>query len=762
MKIRRTYFILCIAILSFGRYCSLYSQSWVSNGPYYKVINAITHSPIHPDILYSGAFGSGVFKTTDGGASWKNQDNGMTNKYVRSILAVSDDTVYVGTNDGIFKTTDGGSLWTNSLSTPKSVRSIAYDQKTGSVYAATYGTGLYKSTNQGTSWSPINIHDGTVNRTLSRLWSVVVFGRDSLYVGGSISDVSIGGALFESFNGGTTWYQVQWKAGGAIRSSVKSIAINPNNPASKLIIGTASLGVYESTNGGGKWTVINAGTTPNPLFDKKINVVSYTNGFRYAGTDSAGKLFYQSLADVSNGWLSGTGLPGTQAVITSIDNNPTNRNIVFLGTEGQGVYKSIDSGSTWQSSGNEMLGTAARTVEINGNGNIILGAGFGDGIWISNDQAASWTRADTLTTSSSVTAIGITNVNTTVYAAIYGSGVHKSLDGGNIWHQTDTAALNPYTRSLIVHPSNSNIVYAGTGNGVFKTTNGGTSWFSSSNGMPPTTSIRSMAINLIDPNVIYAGTDSVYMYKTTDAGAHWNQISYANGFYIQDQFIRTITVNPLHSNVVYAGVDSGRIYKSTDSGTSWNLLVQLPITHSIRKVIIHPYFNKILLAGTFGDGIFASTDGGMNWSSFNTGLNDLEIYAVASDESDPMNLYACTASHGVFHTTVKATDSTLSVDPYFPIVQEFELHQNFPNPFNPSTTLSYFLPKRASVNLSIYNILGQEVAEVFEGVQGSGYYSTTWNAQNMTSGVFFSIIRISDSETGKLLFRAAKKLMLLK
>jgi photosystem II stability/assembly factor-like uncharacterized protein len=658
LKNYRVYIILTLNfILMFS---GLNGQTWIGNGPFTKNIKAIAHSPNNQNILYAGAFGWGVFKSIDGGITWLNYKTGLTNTHVRSILVLSDTVVFAGTNDGIYKTTNGGTAWTLSISTTNSIRSLAYDKYTGFIYAASYGSGLIKSTNMGASWLPINVTDPITAETMSRLWSVAVYGRDSLYVGGSILDIAQGGALFRTRNGGTNWVQLQWPTG--IRSSVKSIAISSNKPDSSLIIGTAAKGVYKSTNSGTNWSDINAGTTPNPILDENINSVAFTEKYRYACTDSLGKFYYRPLGDINNGWLSASGLPGSIASVNDIDVNSVTKNIIISATEGKGVYRSNDSGFTWQASNTGMLGTAGRILKINGNGNIILGTDFGDGIWLSSNQTASWVIADTLKTSNSITAIGITNISNLVYAGDYGTGVYKSVDGGHVWSITDSSTINKFIRSLAVHPSNSNLVYAGTGNGVYKTIDGGTIWVSSSTGIPSGTSIRALEINPSNPNLIYAGSDSSYLFRSINGGSSWTQVTNLNGFLSQDRFIRTITIDHQFGNILYAGSDSGRIYKSTNSGVDWNLFVQLPITHSVRTVLQHPANRNVFFVGTFGDGIFISIDNGAHWTTFNTGLTDLDIYSIESDNSEPLNLYVGTGSHGIFHTTYQLVNHPPKLD----------------------------------------------------------------------------------------------------
>jgi endoglucanase len=88
----------------------------------------------------------------------------------------------------------------------------------------------------------------------------------------------------------------------------------------------------------------------------------------------------------------------------------------------------------------------------------------------------------------------------------------------------------------------------------------------------------------------------------------------------------------------------------------------------------------------------------------------------------------------------------------------FELRQNFPNPFNPSTTISYLLPERAKVNIEIYNPLGQKVITLFDGVASAGVHSVTWNAHNYSSGIYFYRIHAGGEKT----FEKTRKLVLIR
>jgi hypothetical protein len=85
----------------------------------------------------------------------------------------------------------------------------------------------------------------------------------------------------------------------------------------------------------------------------------------------------------------------------------------------------------------------------------------------------------------------------------------------------------------------------------------------------------------------------------------------------------------------------------------------------------------------------------------------------------------------------------------------FVLEQNYPNPFNPTTVIEFALPKQAAVKLSVYNILGEKVAELVNGTLSAGYHSVSFNASDLSSGIYIYKITAGN-------FVSVKKMMLLK
>ncbi len=87
--------------------------------------------------------------------------------------------------------------------------------------------------------------------------------------------------------------------------------------------------------------------------------------------------------------------------------------------------------------------------------------------------------------------------------------------------------------------------------------------------------------------------------------------------------------------------------------------------------------------------------------------------------------------------------------------KEFALFQNYPNPFNPNTTIKFSLPAKINLTLSVYNIIGQKIADLFKGELDEGYHDVTFNASGLSSGVYFYKI---ESEN----FNSIKKMILMK
>jgi hypothetical protein len=126
-------------------------------------------------------------------------------------------------------------------------------------------------------------------------------------------------------------------------------------------------------------------------------------------------------------------------------------------------------------------------------------------------------------------------------------------------------------------------------------------------------------------------------------------------------------------------------------------------------------------------------------------------------------LFAGTDGGGVFRRPLPAVITGVVKEPSRELPTTFKLEQNFPNPFNPSTTIQFELPKSAHVTLTIYNILGQVVRTLVDEERPAGVHNVRFDAGRLASGVYFYRLRARQTDGGPAGdFVQAKKMLVLR
>ncbi|MBK7227978.1 MAG: T9SS type A sorting domain-containing protein [Ignavibacteriales bacterium] len=176
--------------------------------------------------------------------------------------------------------------------------------------------------------------------------------------------------------------------------------------------------------------------------------------------------------------------------------------------------------------------------------------------------------------------------------------------------------------------------------------------------------------------------------------------------------------------------------------------------------------------GTGALSIEASNNGGLTWTalaqpSFN-GANYINYnYSLLNyRQNNVLIRIGCYSPYGNTYLLddITIADSTgwTGVDDLNGVTPtEFELSQNYPNPFNPSTTIRYAIPNESKVSVSVFNLLGQEVATLVNDIQSAGYHEVIFNASQLSSGVYLYRINAISSTNSKE-FTSTKKFILLK
>jgi hypothetical protein len=280
---------------------------------------------------------------------------------------------------------------------------------------------------------------------------------------------------------------------------------------------------------------------------------------------------------------------------------------------------------------------------------------------------------------------------------------------------------------------------AGTPYGwIYLSTNNGTTW----NSIRPDSLYSDVTSFAVIGSDLIAGTDGDEIYCSSNDGTNWLH-TYDQHF---ESHVLALAVMPngIQSPHLFMATRFGFFYSSTDTGNTWTTL-QTSQHYEIYSLIV---YGTNLLAGTNGAGVLLSTDKGITWTEINTGLPSGIVWSLAICGS---TLYAGTDTSGLWQRPLGEIITEVEKQTGR-IPSRFIMNDNYPNPCNPSTTISFTLPSRSFVTLKIFDVLGTEVATIVSEEMMPGNYSKQWNAGNIASGVYFYRLQAGTySETKKLL-----------
>ncbi|MBK6913880.1 MAG: T9SS type A sorting domain-containing protein [Ignavibacteriales bacterium] len=154
--------------------------------------------------------------------------------------------------------------------------------------------------------------------------------------------------------------------------------------------------------------------------------------------------------------------------------------------------------------------------------------------------------------------------------------------------------------------------------------------------------------------------------------------------------------------------------------------------------------------GMVGTNTFTYTDGEVN---LNVKESAIQYYVAATNgtQEDPTNTVTAIGDYNPHKENQQGEE--LSELKYF-------LSDNYPNPFNPTTTISFSIPERSFVTLKVYDMLGREVAELVNEELETGSFEKTFDANNLASGIY--IYRITAMKDGKIFFNESRRMLLIK
>lgn len=360
---------------------------------------------------------------------------------------------------------------------------------------------------------------------------------------------------------------------------------------------------------------------------------------------------------------------GRSAAVTGVPGKP---NLYYFGSTGGGVWRTTDGGNTWDNISDGYFGGSVGSVAVStwDNNVIYVGGGeatvrgnvsYGYGMWKSTDAGKTWS-ATGLKNSRHIPKIQIHPKNPDlVYAAVLGDlfksseerGVYRSKDGGKTWERVLFANADAGAVDLCMDPNNARILYASTwrirrtpyslesggeGSALWKSTDGGDTWtnISGNDGMPKGTwGIVGVTVSPVNSNRVYAiiENDLGGVYRSDDAGKSWRRVNEDRNLRQRAWYYSKIMADTKDEDMVY--VMNVAYHKSKDGGKTFQSYNAQHGDH--HDLWIAPEDNQRMAIADDGGGQ-VSFDGGENWSTY---MNQptAQFYRVITDNSFPYRIY---------------------------------------------------------------------------------------------------------------------------
>lgn len=634
--------------------------TWRSLGPanFAGRILSLAIDPSSPNVIWAGSASGGLWKSTTrgiGANAWSYVETGFPTVAVSSLVIDPTNTsvMYLGTGEislykrpligtpgarasygmGILKSTDGGSTWSQTSLTwtfaditaiPKIVIN---PRNTQTLYAAT-SEGTYKSIDGGDSWAKVHEVLMAMDIVINPVDTTVLY----VVCGNAQSTSTVG--LYKSTDAGGTWNRLSGGLPSAdpLTFGRSALALSPSNPnvvyAGITNAGTYGIiGLYRTTDAGVTWmqrsTTAYVGgqgwynnavavhpQNPDTLWCAGLDIYRSSNG----GTLTRASRWTEGFSFFPPGGPEGSSVYA-HADHHAIAIDPTNPRQLYFGNDG-GVFASSDGGVTFEGRNGGLVTTQ-------------FYPGFANAL---ND--------------STIAVGGLQDNGTLKYT---GSTTWRQIDfGDGGW-----CAIDP-TNPLIIYDE---YVYLA----LSRSTNGGSGFTGITNGLPTGSSnsnfVAPMVISRSHPTILYAGAKNVY--KTTNRGDQWFSSNGATS--LNGTKIAVIAVSATSPDTLLAATGSGalrdsplfQVFASTNGGAVWtNVTGSLPSRYPTdiefdEKASATAY---LTYSGFGASHVFKTTNVGASWTDITSNLPDVPHQAVTIDSDDNSTLYVGN-DLGVFRST---------------------------------------------------------------------------------------------------------------
>jgi photosystem II stability/assembly factor-like uncharacterized protein len=650
-----------------------------------------------PDTFYAASASGGLLKTVNGGASWENVFDSQSTVSIGDVAINPTDPniVWVGTGeannrqssswgDGIYRSTDGGKTWRNmGLRESNHIGRIVIDpQDTDIVYVAAVGRlwgankerGVFKTTDGGVNWQhvlAINEDTGAVDLIMDPANPKVLFAAayQRRRTGWGFNGGGQHSGLYKTVDGGRTWRKL---AGGLPAGDVGRIGIDIYRRNSNIVYAIVEHregGIFRSEDKGETWAKVN-GLNPRPMYFSQIRIDPgdaqriYVNGVNLHISDDGGKTFRDDGAreahlDHHAMWI-----------------NPRNSRHIIDGNDG-GVWVSRDRARTWEHLNNYPIGQFYN-VDVDMREPYHIYGGMQDN--------ASWGGPSSVRERQ-----GIANEHWyqmlacdgmfTVVDPLDDDAIYTNCQNGRIVRYSrrtgERKSIMPqpetgqpplrwnWTAPIVVSPHDKKTLYTGA-NQVFKSSDRGQTWtpissdltnavnrdellimgtpgskiaVARNDGMASFGNITSLAESPRRAGLLYAGTDDGNVHISRDGGGAWINLTSRIAGVPKLIYVSRLTPSAFAEGTVYAAFDGHRsddfkpyVYVSTDFGETWRSIANNLPMGSVYVIKEDPKNQELLYAGT-EFGLFVSLDRGARWTRWK-GMPTVAIYDLVVHPRD--------------------------------------------------------------------------------------------------------------------------------
>ena len=381
---------------------------------------------------------------------------------------------------------------------------------------------------------------------------------------------------------------------------------------------------------------------------------------------------------------------GRSCTVTGVPGQP---NLYYMGAAGGGVWRTKDGGGTWENISDKYFGGSIGAVAVSEADPNVLYVGQGEktvrgnvssgfGVWKSTDAGKTW-QASGLQDSRHIGRIRIHPRNPDlVYVAAMGDlyqpsemrGVYRSKDGGKNWERVLFANKDAGAVDLTFDPTNPRILYAttwnvrrtpygfssgGPGSGLWKSTDGGDTWqdLSRNEGLPKgTLGIGAVTVSPLNANRVWALLEAAEggVFRSDDAGLTWKKTNDDRALRQRAWYYTRIYADPKDEDVVY--VMNVSYHKSKDGGRTFEAR-NAPHGDHHDLWIAPENASRMIIADDGGAQI--STDGGLNWTTNNNQPTG-QFYRVVTDNHFPYRIYGAQQDNSTVRILHRSSGSTIA------------------------------------------------------------------------------------------------------